>query len=600
MGAGVSGHKRTIDRTAGRYHARVMTPARDEILLLPKPRSLRRHNAEVNLPKSWTESHIVFEPLTANTHGPEEYQLRVAPGPEIRVRSATRAGARAALATFKQLRHQFGDQLPEIDIHDWPAFAHRGIMLDVSRDRVPRMDELFSIVTQLAGLKINHLQLYTEHTFAYVGHEEVWRGWSPLTPDEIRRLDAHCKSHGITLAANQNCFGHLASWLRLPKYAPLAEIQGAETPWSFYEFTRQGPFSLCPGDPGSIALIEDLLSQLLPCFSSGLVNINSDETFDVGHGRSRERVAQLGSAAVYFEFLGKVARACRARNFTPMFWADIALNHADAADQIPEGLIALAWGYEPDAKFAEWCQTLRRAGRETWVCPGTSSWRSITGRTTERRGNISAAARDGLTNGAIGMLTCDWGDVGHRQQWPISLHGIAHAADAAWAGDGDSFNLAAESLQVFNDRTLAIGAWLDRLGDADLTLRNVAGRTEQPGVHTVLRNATGLFGLGLLNEPIRGTLSAWNSALQSVRAIAREPRGTLSSQLEEEIKHTLEVAEFAAERGVQRAGGAAMRAAPDRLRNIIHEHRRLWLARSRDGGLDHSCGFYEQLELPSA
>jgi len=580
-----------------RYDPTVSLNHQETILILPRPRALHRHNSFINFPLSWQDSQIQHHPLTTNSHGPAEYQLHTRPGPEILIFSAAPEGKRAALATLHQLRNQFGQHIPHLSIHDWPAFPTRGIMLDVSRDRVPRMDELFTVVAQLADLKINHLQLYTEHTFAYVGHDEVWRGWSPFTPDEICRLDEHCKHHGITLAANQNCFGHLASWFRFPKYAALAEIQGTETPWSFYDFTRLGPFSLCPGDPGSIALIEDLLAQLFPCFSSGMVNINSDETFDVGHGRSRDRVAKLGSAAVYFEFLGKVAQACRTRNFTPMFWADIALNHAEAADQIPEGLIALAWGYEPDSKFADWCHTLHRAGRETWVCPGTSSWRSITGRTTERRGNITAAVRDGLKHGASGMLTCDWGDVGHRQQWPISLHGIAHAADAAWTGNGESINLQAESLHVFNDRSLNIGGWLDRLGDADLGLRRSAGKPNRSNSPTVLRNATGLFALGLSNEPARGTLAAWMSALESVRAIACESPGTLRSQLDEEISHTLDVAEFAAQRGLQRAGGAPMNNARERLDAITREHRRLWLARSRDGGLDHSCSFYDQLEL---
>jgi hypothetical protein len=61
------------------------------------------------------------------------------------------------------------------------------------------------------------------------------------------------------------------------------------------------------------------------------------------------------------------------------------------------------------------------------------------------------------------------------------------------------------------------------------------------------------------------------------------------------------VARFAAARGAgrRRAGGlddAEKKKLRDQLDGIVAEHRRLWLLRSREGGLDHSCGYYRQIE----
>src|SRR5690606_18879589 len=179
--------------------------------------------------------------------------------PPIVIRARTRDGVRQAVRTLAQLFRQYPGELPTLDIDDGPAFPVRGVMLDVSRDRVPTMDHLLATVDLLASLKFNHFQLYTEHTFAYAGHEEVWRGWSPMTPEEVRTLDERCRALGVTLAANQNCFGHLAQWLRHPRYAHLAETHGE---WTFMDWPRSGPFSLCPVDPGSIELIDDLLGPL--------------------------------------------------------------------------------------------------------------------------------------------------------------------------------------------------------------------------------------------------------------------------------------------------------------------------------------------------
>ena len=175
------------------------------------------------------------------------------------------------------------------------------------------------------------------------------------------------------------------------------------------------PFSLTPGDPASLALIEDLLGQLLRCFRTPIVNIGCDETLDIGQGRSKAEVERRGRSAVYLEFVAKICVVARKHGFRPAFWADIALEHPESLTSLPPDLIALVWGYEPDAPFARWCEQLRATKHEMWVCPGTSSWCSITGRTAERRANLLVAARDGAAGGATGYLITDWSDFGHRE-----------------------------------------------------------------------------------------------------------------------------------------------------------------------------------------
>jgi hexosaminidase len=568
-------------------------------LLLPTPRQLAMTGGTVR----------VGEPVAVGTEaialpGDEAYHLAITTS-GIRWAWRSDAGKRHAAATLAQLRTQYGDLLPCLVIDDAPVFAKRGVMLDISRDRVPTMAHLYEMVDTLASWKVNHLQLYTEHTFAYVGHEDVWRDASPMTPEEIRALDKYCRARGIELAANQNCFGHLSSWFKHTKYASFAEIAPDGT-WDFNGLvTRQGGFSLCPSDPRSLALVEDLLGQLLPNFSSSLVNIGCDETFDVGQGRSRYEVSRRGRAAVYLEFVRKVCAVAAKHGKRPQFWADIALEHPEALSELPENLIGLAWGYEPDAPFATWCDQLRTAGREVWVCPGTSCWRSITGRTTERRGNMLAAARDGASHGATGYLITAWGDLGHRQQWPITLHALAEGAHRAWSGDLD-YDSRASALHAFQDRDLAIGAWLDDLGDVDLPLRQVGGRPAADGSRRPLRNASALFTdtTKSVDEEWLLDVPAWEKTADQLDSlIDPERRGnvplTLPSRLmQRELAHTLAVALSAATRALVRRAGTSpddVHACAALYRDLIVQHRDLWLARCRPGGLDASCLHYQRL-----
>ena len=157
--------------------------------------------------------------LAAGTADHEEgYRLTISPE-QILIEAPEPAGVFYGVCTLVQLVAQYGRTLPAVQIADWPDFAARGVMLDISRDKVPQMDTLYSLVDMLAGWKINQVQLYTEHTFAYRRHRDVWAEASPMTGDEILALDAFCRERHIELVPNQNTFGHMARWLNLPRYA---------------------------------------------------------------------------------------------------------------------------------------------------------------------------------------------------------------------------------------------------------------------------------------------------------------------------------------------------------------------------------------------
>ena len=82
----------------------------------------------------------------------------------------------------------------------------------------------------------------------------------------------------------------------------------------------------------------------------------------------------------------------------------------------------------PNHPFDEHGAQFAQAGLPFYVCPGTSSWNSIGGRTDNALGNLRSAAENGLKHGASGYLNTDWGDNGHWQSLPISESGLC-----AWA-----------------------------------------------------------------------------------------------------------------------------------------------------------------------
>lgn len=303
-------------------------------------------------------------------------------------------------------------------------------MLDISRGRVPKLETLLDLADKLADFKINELQLYTEHTFAYKKYKPVWKGWGALTAQEISKLDVHCKKLGIDLVPNQNSFGHLREFLA---YKPLAKSGEVSKPYESDagDFMRY-PSTLAPSHPGTLSFLRGLYDELLPNFSSKFFNVGCDETWDLGRGQSKELCERFGKGRVYLDFLKKIQREVSRRGKRMMFWGDIILKYPKLIGKLPRDLVALNWGYEANHPFERETAQFAKSKIPFYVAPGTSTWMTLIGRHDNAFANLRAAARAGRARGAIGYLITDWGDGGHPQPLAVSWPLYTFGAGVAW------------------------------------------------------------------------------------------------------------------------------------------------------------------------
>jgi hexosaminidase len=540
------------------------------------------------------------------------YELSITPE-RLVVEAGTPSGLFYGVCTLIQVVEQLAPELPCLRISDWPDHAARGVMLDVSRDKVPTMETVYALVDKLASWKINQIQLYTEHTFAYRRHPEVWADASPFTGAEILALDAYCRERHIELVPNQNSFGHMHRWLALSRYAPLAEVtEGFTTPWG----EMRGPFSLAPTEPGSIQLVGELFDELLPHFSSRQLNVGCDETFDLGQGRSRELCDQKGSGRVYLDFVLRIYQEVTARGHTMQFWGDIIEQHPELIPELPKDVVALGWGYEADHPFATMCERYAAAGLRFYTCPGTSSWCSIGGRTKNALGNLLSAAENGLRNDATGYLMTDWGDRGHWQVLPVSYLGFVAGAAYSWAleANRDLDTAAATSLHAFGDPAGTLGQVAYDLGNVYTKVgiephnSSVLFWIMQSSLDD-LAAASGPFGSRFAEvapERLRAASDAVDEAMAPLGAGSElGSGGPEASLVEAEFTNTARLLRHACRRGLLALGAESDRDAARSdlatdLDVITEEYRRIWLLRNRPGGLDDSVGRLEALRMEYA
>jgi hypothetical protein len=489
------------------------------------------------------------------------------------------AGAYYGCLAFVQLIEQFGVNPPALTIQDEPDFESRGVMLDVSRCKVPTMTTCRQLIDRLAGMRINQVQLYIEHTFAFATHKPVWHDASPFTHEEILELDQYCADRFIELVPNLNSFGHVERWLRHPEYRHLAECPD------------QANCSTLAPNAASLKFLEGLYDEYLPHFSSRTFNVGCDETWELGKGRSKALAAKTSTTAVYFGFLKKIHKLVSKKGRRMQFWGDIILHQPELIKELPEDILALCWGYESDHPYAKQCSAFAEAGVEYHVCPGTSAWSSITGRTDNCLANLESAAENGFKFGATGYLITDWGDGGHHQVLPISYVGFAAGAAYSWNLKANrSVDLAgAISRHFFEDPTGTLGQLCLDLGR---TLNHIPGlkRGNCSNINQLLFSNLKPGGLDLAKVTASqyARAEAWLGKLMEGLDKAR-PACPDRDLVMAELRHSIDMSRYAIRRGrLAHLGQGSVDEQRRALQELVMSHEDQWLARNRRGGLYES------------
>ena len=395
----------------------------------------------------------------------EEYKLNIK-DKYIEIIGSESSGIYYGIQTLIQILKQDGIKLRGVNIEDSPYFKNRGYFADITRGKVPTLETLKKLADKLSSYKINQMQLYIEHTFAFEDMSEVWRDKDPITAEEILILDEYCKKRHIELIPSLATFGHLYEVLRTKSYEDLCELENSrESEYSYID--RMAHHTLDVSNNKSLELVYNMLNEFIPLFSSNKFNICCDETFDLGKGKSKDIAEEIGNGKLYVDFLNKVISYVKNYNKTVLFWGDVILNHKELLKDIPEDTICLNWDY--------WCKatenntrTIWESKRKQWVCPGTGGWSHLMNLIENSFENINRMVSYGVKYGADGILNTDWGDYGHINSLSNSVPSIIYGASLSWNPNIEKdfdYEYKAISLLEYGDESMQIVNILKELSE---------------------------------------------------------------------------------------------------------------------------------------
>ena len=378
----------------------------------------------------------------------EEYHLIIKEN-RIQIISKTEKAAFYGLTTLKQLQ---SEQIIETqEIKDKPDLEVRGLMLDISRAKVLNVSSIKKIIDLMAELKYNHLELYVEgFSYEYKNIKEALADKNYLTQEEYLEVEKYAIEKYIDFVPNQNGFGHMSDWLALDKFKELAECPDGFEIWG----SKRPPSTLDPTNPKSFELVKQMYEEMIPFTKSKYFNMNFDEPYELGHGKSKQECLKTSTEDVYIEYLEKLANVVRKYNKTPMIWGDVLVKHPDKISKLSKDIVFVDWGYNKAYDFVNHAKMLEELKVKYLLAPGTSTWSSITGRFIDMKETIENSTCSSKKYHGLGVLLTDWGDMGHLQYLPSSYLGFIYGAMLSWSS-GTIEDAEKYLAIILNDETLA-------------------------------------------------------------------------------------------------------------------------------------------------
>ena len=327
-----------------------------------------------------------------------------------------------------------GSALGKIECDESTPFKTLGIMLDVSRNMVMRIDHLKMWLRRLALSGYNMVMLYTEDVYELP--DEPFFGYmrGAYTLDEIRELDVYASRLGIELVGCIQTLGHLEQILKW---------DGA------YNKVKDTASVLMVDEPETYKLIEKMIRFWSEALTSRRIHIGMDETHDLGRGRFLDIHGYESGFELFNRHLGKVNAICKEAGLTPMIWSDMYfrlsnpnqdyydLEHAvpeAVQKKIPQNVQLVYWDYyhQDAAMYEKMIQRHRDIGFDPVMGSGIWTWTRLWydhKKTMQTAVPCIQACRKQKVSELFFTM---WGDNGAYCNYDSSLAGIIFCADLAF------------------------------------------------------------------------------------------------------------------------------------------------------------------------
>lgn len=196
----------------------------------------------------------------------------------------------------------------QFHIVETPQFSMDGVMVDMSRNGVMRVESIKTLLRKMALMGLTTLMLYTEDT--YTVPEEPYFGYlrGRYSYAELKECDDYADSLGIEMVPCIQTLGHLEQFIK----------------WVYYSHGIHDTKEVLLADhPATYEFIENMIKAASAPFRSKRIHIGMDEAHGLGRGRYLDKFGKADLFEVMNRHLRKVMEITDRYGLQPMIWSDM-------------------------------------------------------------------------------------------------------------------------------------------------------------------------------------------------------------------------------------------------------------------------------------
>lgn len=330
----------------------------------------------------------------------------------FRIDYATKTDFFRALTIFEAVK----DSGEKLDIKAENHFNTCGIMVDVSRNAVLKVDTVKNVIRYMAKMGLNMLMLYTEDTYKIEDYPYFGYMRGAYTGDEIREIVDYADIFGIECVPCIQTLAHLEKAIR----------------WRFTENMSgisDTPDILLVDEEKTYTFIESMIKSVRACFKTEKIHIGMDEAHYVGLGEYLNKHGYTDRFEILTRHLSRVCDIAKKYDFEPMMWSDmffrLCSSHGDyyaenaglpeeVAKLIPENLSMVYWDYYQNNKetYDRMIQSHKSMNRKIIFAGGVWTWAGVACQYDKTFATTVPALASCAEHGITDVFATMWGDDG--------------------------------------------------------------------------------------------------------------------------------------------------------------------------------------------
>ncbi|MBQ9117960.1 MAG: beta-N-acetylhexosaminidase [Clostridia bacterium] len=312
-----------------------------------------------------------------------------------------------------------------------------GVMLDMSRNAVMKVDEIKKYAKTLKAMGYNMIQLYTEDTYEVDGEPYFGYLRGRYTQEELKEVVSYCNGLDMEVIPCIQTLAHLNQIFRWKTYyADMLDCNDI----------------LLVEEEKTYALIENMFKSIRKCFTSEYVHIGMDEAHMLGLGKYLDKHGPERRFDILLRHLQKVVDIAKKYGFKPLMWSDMffRLEHKgeyygkdfkvgdDVRKLVPKEVELVYWDYYHTEKemYDGMISAHQDFDNNVWFAGGAWTWSGFASGNKKTFETMIPAMQSCKEKGVSNILMTMWGDNGKECSFYSVLPSL-YAVKRAYDGETD-------------------------------------------------------------------------------------------------------------------------------------------------------------------